>query len=78
MVSEAIRKQLLPFVSLEYGSQGEVSLDDTLLYVEHYQAYHEVRVQPPPGHIPLLLLSDDFRNSRVGCLLNGQCSRPRP
>lgn len=44
MVSEAIRKQLMPFVSLEYGSQGEVSLDERLLYVEHYQPYHEVCV----------------------------------
>ena len=53
MVSEAIRIQLVPFISLEYGSLGEVRLDERLLYVEHYQAYHEVRVcvrvyeQPP-------------------------------
>lgn len=44
MVSEAIRKQLMPFVSLKYGSQGEVRLDERVLYVEHYQAYHEVCV----------------------------------
>lgn len=42
MVSGAFRKQLLPFVSLEYGSRGDVSLDERLLYVEHYRAYHEV------------------------------------
>eukprot|EP00752_Nemacystus_decipiens_P009524 g8513.t1 len=48
MVSEAIRKQLMPFVSLEFGSQGDVSLDETLLYVEHYQPYHE---PSPVAHV---------------------------
>ncbi len=44
MVSEALQKQLMPFVNLEYGGQGAVSLDETTLYVEHYEAYHEVRL----------------------------------
>eukprot|EP00903_Cladosiphon_okamuranus_P006706 g6545.t1 len=48
MVAEAIQTQLMPFVNLEYGSLGEVSLDDRLLYVEHYQAYHE---PSPPAHV---------------------------
>lgn len=43
MVSEALQKQLMPFVNLEYGGLGEVSLDETTLYVEHYEAYHEVQ-----------------------------------
>ena len=41
MVSEALRERLLPFVNREYGNQGAVTLEEDV-YVEHYQAYHEV------------------------------------
>lgn len=41
MVSDALRKKLMPFVALEYASQGEVTLDERL-YVEHYPAFYEV------------------------------------
>lgn len=43
MVSEALRQRLMPFVDLEFSNQGQVSLDERL-YVEHYEAYHEVCV----------------------------------
>eukprot|EP00904_Undaria_pinnatifida_P007029 jgi/Undpi1/3456/HiC_scaffold_16.g06828.m1 len=44
MVSEALQQRLLPFVSLEYGNLGAVTLEEGDVYVEHYQPYHE----PPP------------------------------
>ncbi|CAM9680060.1 unnamed protein product [Ectocarpus sp. 12 AP-2014] len=47
MVSEALRQRLMPFVELEFNSQGQVFLDERL-YVEHYQAYHE---PPPVAHV---------------------------
>ncbi|CBN79202.1 hypothetical protein Esi_0010_0119 [Ectocarpus siliculosus] len=47
MVSEALRQRLMPFVGLEFSSQGQVVLDERL-YVEHYQAYHE---PPPVAHV---------------------------
>ena len=42
MVSEALQQRLLPFVSLEYGNLGAVTLEEGDVYVEHYQPYHEV------------------------------------
>lgn len=36
----------MPFVALEYASQGDVTLDDKL-YVEHYPAFYEVGVVEP-------------------------------
>ncbi|CAN0499122.1 unnamed protein product, partial [Laminaria digitata] len=42
MVSEALRERLLPFVNREYGNQGAVTLEEEGVYVEHYQAFHEV------------------------------------
>lgn len=79
MVSEAILEQLMPFVSLEYGSLGGVSLDDRLLYVEHYEAYHEVCVCVclclGGGH--LCAFSDDCSGPRlVGHLFRGEKFTP--
>lgn len=42
MVSEALRQRLLPFVNREYGNIGAVTLEEQDVYVEHYQANHEV------------------------------------
>ncbi|CAM9881350.1 unnamed protein product [Scytosiphon promiscuus] len=44
MVSDALRKKLMPLVALEYAGQGKVTLDDSL-YVEHYPAFYH----PPPA-----------------------------
>lgn len=41
MVSAALLEHLMPFVTLEYGSQGEITLDERL-FVEHYQSHLEV------------------------------------
>lgn len=73
MVSEAIRKQLMPFVSLEYGSLGEVSMDEKLLYVEHYQAYHEVCAVELQRY--LFPFKTAFRCSRPVVVQRGQHSR---
>lgn len=43
MVMEALRERLVPFVSLEYGGQGTVALEEGEVYVEHYQAHQEVQ-----------------------------------
>lgn len=43
MILEAFRQRVIPFVSMEYGGEGIVTLDEESVYVEHYQPYHEVR-----------------------------------
>ena len=43
MVSEALLQRLLPFANREYGNIGAVTLEDQDVYVEHYQANHEVK-----------------------------------
>lgn len=42
MVLEALRQRLVPFVRLEFGGQGTVTLDEGHVYIEHYQPHHEV------------------------------------
>lgn len=77
MVSEAIREHLMPFVSLEYGGLGEVSLDERVLYVEHYQPYHEVGGgdgsgevrRTVPGDLEASLFGSVCRNTREVVLL---------
>ncbi|CAM9660068.1 unnamed protein product [Pylaiella littoralis] len=47
MVSAALEKKMMPFVTLEYGGLGEVTLDKRL-YVEHHQPDHELSL---PAHV---------------------------
>lgn len=42
MVLGALRQRLVPFVRLEFGGQGTVTLDEGHVYVEHYQPHLEV------------------------------------
>lgn len=39
-----MHERLLPFLQLQYLMEGVVFVEDGGTYVEHYPAYHEVRL----------------------------------